>query len=177
MPFPITRVMKRGTDVALLISEVCFWQPYWLDFSFDSEKPCRKIQAFFLFNLMSFSHLIILNDRALLQTIFGLPGEMNVHERAPKSLHFLKLGKAVHIHSMNAEPWHRALILNLKKKRRRNKSLITRDLTLSVSPGTWLHMSPAHSVRNMKADYRGRHMRRKSIKTAIRCCSKEQLDI
>lgn len=91
---------------------------------------------FFLNELFTFNNTD--NDRALLQTIFGLPGEMNVHEHAPKSLHFLKLGKAVHIHSVNAEPWHRALILNRRgeKKQRRNKSLIKRDLALRVSPRT-----------------------------------------
>lgn len=53
------------------------------EFFFDSEKPHQMIQAFFIIN---FSHLIILNYRVLLQTIFGLPGEMNVCEHAPKSL-------------------------------------------------------------------------------------------
>lgn len=53
------------------------------EFVFNSEKPHPMIQAFFL---MSFSHLIILNDRVLLEIIFGLPGEMNACEHAPKSL-------------------------------------------------------------------------------------------
>lgn len=55
------------------------------DFFVDSEKPYRIVQAF-IFLLELISHLIILNDRALLQILFRLPAMMNVCELAPMSL-------------------------------------------------------------------------------------------
>lgn len=128
------------------------------------------------FFIMNFSHLIILNYRVLLQTFFGLPGEMNVCEHAPKSLaSFPKIMQGC-THSQH-ECWTTTPNLILNKKLYRNKSLIKRDLTLRVSLGTWLHMSLAHSMRNMKANYSGRRMRRHSRKTQIWYCSKQQLDI